>query len=131
MSRENVEVVRRMYDAFHSFDAETALAHFDPDVVFDVSARPDGGTGRGREALSRAIFQWVAAFDDWREEIEELRVAGDLVYVRAVQRGRGKGSGLDIDALYAVVYEVKRGTIVRMTLYADPADALEAVGLSE
>jgi ketosteroid isomerase-like protein len=46
MSQENVEVVRQMYEVFHSGDADGALAHFDPNVVVDASrARPDGGRG--------------------------------------------------------------------------------------
>jgi ketosteroid isomerase-like protein len=56
MSQENVEVVRRMYDAFHSGDADGALAHFDPNVVVDASrARPDGGRGQGREQLNAIV----------------------------------------------------------------------------
>jgi ketosteroid isomerase-like protein len=30
MSEENVEVVRRMYNAFHGGDIDGALSHFDP-----------------------------------------------------------------------------------------------------
>jgi len=48
MSQENVEVVRRMYEAFHSGDADGALAHFDPDVVV-IALRPNDD--RGSEVL--------------------------------------------------------------------------------
>ena len=52
MSWANVEVVRRMYAAQQSGDAESALAHFDPDVVLDASrGRPDVGIVRGAEAV--------------------------------------------------------------------------------
>ena len=79
MSEENVEIVRRMYDAFHSGDADGALAHFDPDVVVDASrARPDGGKGQGREQLNAIVTAWMGTWDEWREEIAEMRtwVAG-------------------------------------------------------
>ena len=60
MSEENVEVVRGMYDAFHSGDADGALAHFDQDVVVDASkARPDGGRGQGREQLNVIVAAWM------------------------------------------------------------------------
>jgi len=61
MSQENVEVVRRMYEAFHSGDAEGALAHFDPEVVVDATMRVDAGIGHGREELSAIISRWLAA----------------------------------------------------------------------
>src|SRR4051794_29541478 len=131
MSQENVELVRRMYEAFHGGDAEGALTCFDPDVVIDASRRVDGATGRGRQALAAIITAWMGAWEDWREEIEEIRDHGNQVYVVATQAGRGKGSGVEVETRYAVVYEIRGDKIARMTMYADPAEALEAVGLLE
>jgi ketosteroid isomerase-like protein len=131
MSRENVEVVQRMYKAFHGADADGSLAHFDSEVAVDASSRVDGEVGRGRKDLSRIIASWLGAFDAWHEEIEEIRDLGERVYVVATQRGRGKGSGLNIETRYAVLYDVHGGKITSITLYMDPAEALAAVGLSE
>jgi ketosteroid isomerase-like protein len=128
MSQANVETVRRMYDAFHRGDVEGALAHFDPEVVVDATARVDAGTGHGREELSAIIGRWLGAFEEWREEIEEVRDLGSQVYVVANQQGRGKGSGIEVETRYALLYEIRADMIVRMTMYADPADALEAAG---
>lgn len=121
MAQGNIEIVRRMYEAFYGGDAERALAHFDPDVEVDATARIDGGTGRGRKAVASLIGRWVGAFDDWREEIEELRDAGTQVYVVATQRGRG-GGGIEVEMRYAVVYEVREDLITRMTLYNSPEE---------
>jgi ketosteroid isomerase-like protein len=131
MSEENVELVRRMYRAFHGGDAEGAMAHFDPEVVVDASARPDGGVAQGHEGLATIIGGWVEAFDGWNEEIEEMRDLGSSVYVVATQRGRGKESGVDVEARYALLYVVRAAKITRVTLYRAPADALRAAGLSE
>jgi ketosteroid isomerase-like protein len=132
MSQENVEVVRQMYDAFYRGDADAALAHFDPDVVADASkVRPDIGIGHGREQLRRITTSWVGTWDEWRDEIEEMRDLGSRVLVLSVQHGRGKGSGVEVEATFAILYEVHRGKITRMALYREPADALEAVGLLE
>ena len=121
MGQGNVEIVRRMYEAFYGGDAEGALAHFDPDVEIDATARIDGGTGRGRKAVASLIGRWVGAFDDWREEIEEIRDAGEHVYVVARQHARG-GGGIEVEMRYAVVYEVRGDLISRMTLYNDPEE---------
>jgi ketosteroid isomerase-like protein len=94
MSQENVEIVRRMYEAFHSGDADRALAHFDPDVVVDASkARPDGGKGQGHEQLNAIVNAWMGTWEEWREEIADIRDLGSQVLVLSVQYGRGKGSG--------------------------------------
>ena len=94
MSQENVEIVRRMYEAFHGGDADRALGYFDPEVVVDASRRLDGGTGTGREELAAIVSQWLGAWDEWHEEIEEMRDFGDRVLLVSTQHGRGKGSGL-------------------------------------
>ena len=129
MSQENVDLVREMYVAFHGGDAARALSFFDESVAVDASARVDGGMGRGRDALSRVIGQWLAGFDEWSEEIEELHDAGDQVCVVALQRGRGRDSGIGTQTRYAILYEVRGGAITRMTLYSQPAEALRAAGL--
>jgi ketosteroid isomerase-like protein len=45
--------------------------------------------------------------------------------------GRGRGSGIEVEAHYYAVYTLGGGVIVRMDEYADRAEALEAVGLRE
>ena len=132
MSQENVEVVRRMYDAFHSGDADEALGHFDRDVLVDASpARPDVAIGKGREHVSAVVGSWLAAWEEWGEEIEEMRDLGSRVLVLSVQRGRAKGSGAEMEARFAILYDLYGGEITGMRMYATPADALEAVGLQD
>ena len=55
------------------------------------------------------------------------------VRVVAVQRlsGRAKGSGIETELRYAVVYTVSGGKIVRGREYLTPEDAREAAGLRE
>ena len=131
MSGEDVAIVRRMYDAFRSGDAEGALDHFAPDVTVCTPTRPDAVVGKGREALAQTIASWVESFDDWREEIEAIRDLGDHVLVEAKQIGRGKGSGAEVELRYALIYQIEDGKIGSMTFYDGVAQALEAVGLSE
>jgi ketosteroid isomerase-like protein len=53
--------------------------------------------------------------------IEECRDLGDEVLVLATQRGRGKGSGVEVEARYAMLYGIRDGEIVSFTLYPDAA----------
>lgn len=110
---------------------QRALNHFAPDVAVDATTRPDGEVGKGRDALVRIVASWVDSFDDWREEIEAIRDLGDHVLVAARQIGRGKGSVLETELRYALLYRVADGKISSMTFHWDVADALEAVGLPE
>jgi ketosteroid isomerase-like protein len=132
MSQENVEIVRRMYEAFHNRDADAALSYFGADVLVDASrGRPDVGVGRGREQVNALVGSWITAWDEWHEEIEEMRGLGSRVLVVSLQRGRSKGTGAEVEARYAVLYDVHRGEIVGMRLYGDLKEAREAAGLPE
>jgi ketosteroid isomerase-like protein len=124
MSQEDVELIRDMYAAFAAGDAERALAYFDEEAVIDATARIDGGIGRGREGFVEVIGPWVAAFDDWHEEVEEVHDLGDRVCVVATQHGRAKDTGIEMQARYAILYGVRDGAITLMRLYRNPEEAL-------
>jgi ketosteroid isomerase-like protein len=131
VARENIEIVRRMLAFFHHGDAESALACFSRDVVADVSRRPDGRIGIGRTELAQIIGEWLGTFEEWTEEITDIRDLGHQVIVVATQRGRGKGSGAEVATEYATIYGLRQGEIVSMTLYPDPAEGLRAAGLQD
>src|SRR5215210_837866 len=93
MSRENVELVERVYEAFSRGDPAAALSYFDPEVVMDASHRVDGRIGHGHQELTAILIQWLGTWDGWREEVEETRDLGDRVLVISTQRGVGKEAG--------------------------------------
>jgi ketosteroid isomerase-like protein len=128
---ERVEIVRRMYQARDGGNLDTVMACFHPDVVLDARARPDTGIVQGRSELARTIGEWVDTFDEWREDIEEIRDLGSQVYVVATQRGRGKGSGIEIETRYALLYKVQGDQITQMTMFREPAEALAAARTKE
>jgi ketosteroid isomerase-like protein len=131
MSQENVEMVRRMYAAFTSGDATTALSYFDPEIVVDATHRVDGRVGRGFEELGRILAEWMSTWDEWHQEVEEMRDLGDSVLVIETQRGLGKGSGVQWEGRFGMLYEMRGGKITRWTIFDDLRKALEAAGLSE
>ena len=55
---------------------------------------------------------------------------GDVVVLLRA-RGRGRGSGVEVDNRIAHVWSYRGNTIVRMVVYEEQAEALEAVGLRE
>lgn len=82
---DNVEVVRRLFEAWNRRDYSAALALIDPEVEVEVSASglELQGTQRGHAGLT----EWMAAFwdnfDSPRAEIDEYVAYGDDVVVTA------------------------------------------------
>ena len=131
MSQENVEVVRQMYDAFSRGDLDGALNYLDPEVTIDATHRVDGRIGRGREKVPAILAEWLGTWDEWREEVEDIRDVGDRILVVSTQRGRGKGSGIEMVNRFGMLYEMRSGKIIRWRIYDELSEALEAAGLSE
>jgi ketosteroid isomerase-like protein len=64
-------------------------------------------------------------------EATDFRAAGDTVVVSVVQHGRGRTSGIEMQAPYFILFTFRAGKIVRMESFIEEAYALEAAGLSE
>ena len=131
MSQENIEIVKAMYEAFYAGDFDGALAYFDPDVRFDASARVDGGVGHGREEFFAMVEEWVGGWEEWSQWIEEMRDLSSQVCVVTIEHGRGKGSGIEVEDHWAVLYEIEGDKISSMRLFTTTAEALETAGLRE
>ena len=137
MSRENVEIVRRIYAESAEGRFLTCLHLFHPEVEYARSGVGEGsalglaGKWSGREAMVRAAWEWVQTFDLLRVQAERFFEAGDSVVVFTRHTGKAKVSGLPIDAEFADVLTLREGLVVRMNQYRERADALEAVGLAE
>jgi ketosteroid isomerase-like protein len=131
MSEENVESVRRMWDAFLKADIQAALSFIDPDVEWDGTNLPDGQIGRGHEAALDHIKRWSDQWDEWTVDVERtIDAGGKGVVVLIRERGRSK-SGLSMDERHAELYNLRDHKVVRRQGFSDPDEALEAVGLSE
>ena len=137
MSQENIERIRRGYEAFNRGDLAGAAEGFDPNIEwripFQLPDSPPDETYHGRQGVIRFWETWRAAFDDFRVELEEIIDAGDQVVVFAGVRGRGAGSGADVKSpSFPQVWTLgDDGRPVRVEMYPSRAEALEAVGLSE
>jgi ketosteroid isomerase-like protein len=115
MSRENVEVVRGIWEADRRRDAEAVRA----------------GTARGPDGIQAAWRRWYEAFEDVQFEWDEVAEAGDDVVVRYRCRAPGRGSGAVVDQAITLLWTLRTGKVVRIRAYPDRANALEAAGLSE
>ena len=130
MSEENVETLRRVYEALNrgDFDAVMELAH--PEVEFFRTGALSPVTGKS------ALRTWLEpdALADQRWEAKEFRVNGDKVLVRQNTKARGAASGIELDVdTWAVWTLDDDGLVTRIEgfLVDEESAALEAAGLSE
>jgi ketosteroid isomerase-like protein len=139
MSEENIEIVRRVFEAF-----QAGLVRGDPAAVFDSGVvasdaewiMPPRSPGfrsvyRGRDGFLEFMRTWTEDFD-WSIELERVMDAGnDRVVAVFHQRATGKGSGVPVELHMGLLYELQDGRVIRMRNFLDPAEALEAAGLRE
>ena len=155
MSQENVELVRRFYEAGErsldaywknprsgaaaleagDLDPETAavLAFLHPQIEYNaVPAALEGGTARGHLGWLRAWDAFLredVAFTFMVDELADL--GGDDVFVTGEITVKYRGSGMTLTEPRFIVASVREGLIERIDAYRDRAEALEAAGLSE
>jgi ketosteroid isomerase-like protein len=124
MSQENVEIVRR----FLVVDVDEALTYADPGIVWNpIEESPTQGHDAVRASLARWKGEWV----DYKLMPEEFVDRGDRVVVTVRLGGRGRGSGVEVDARFYDLYTLRDGKIVRMDQFTERSEALEAMGRSE
>ncbi len=133
MSQENVEVVKRLYDAFNREDLDTGRALCDPEVVIDRSNSigPDARIYRGHPGLEEFWNEWKRAWSDTRWEIDEWIDGGDNVVVLGRLYARGAASGASVEANVSQVVVVRGGKVLSSKLFQSRSEALEAAGLRE
>ena len=134
MSRENIEVVRRIYQAFNRRDNALLGQLIAPDAELHSPAWGPFSqqSFKGWEAMKEQ--QWddmFAAIADFRSEPEAMVDAGDYVVATIHNTGRGASSGAAVEMRVPVVLEIREGKLVRLEVFETRAEALEAVGLRE
>jgi ketosteroid isomerase-like protein len=133
MSEENVEIVRRAFDAYERGDVDQALADFAADCEYIASGAIPGRTGvfRGPEGY-REFIDWLRSeFDDAHAEVIELIAVRETVVVGSTLRGRGRQSRASVEFTFWQVWTVHDGEVVRGQGFLTRDEALEAAGLSE
>ena len=128
MSRENVEVMRRVFEAYAEGGVEAATAFFAPDIVWNPA---DEVPQHGPDGVIAYMERWEGEWQELQTIPEEFVDAGDSVLVTMHFSGRGRASGIEVDARTYEVYKLREGKITRMDEFTDRAEALEAAGRRE
>jgi ketosteroid isomerase-like protein len=132
MSRENVEIVHRIYDSWASGDFRSPAEHFDRHAVLVLRPEfPDSGAFHGLDEIGEFNTRFLDQWERLTMEAKKIRAVGDTVIVRVAQRGKGKASGVEVEDTFFTLLTFRGQKIVRMENVRDEGEARKAVGLSE
>jgi ketosteroid isomerase-like protein len=135
MSQENVEEVRKLWEAWQEGDPADLgdLSLLDAEILYEDNSLPDhlGETYHGHEGVRRAWARFIEPWESFDNQLEWARDAGDDVVSCHRVQGRGKASGMEVDGRYAYLWRFRGGKVVYLKSYGNPAEALQAVGLRE
>jgi ketosteroid isomerase-like protein len=129
MSQQNVEIVRRTYDAFDR--REMYLEAWHPNAEFRpaMAGAVEGKVYRGHSEMRHYLDELFESFADVQVEDREFRDLGDRVLVLYRLRVQGRDSDLEIHQPGAALYELRDGKIVWATSYLSRTDAFKAAGV--
>src|SRR4051794_20439426 len=150
MENENLALVQRLNSIFDRFDFVTlrdalessdAVAMttelgdlsrevaeaIDEDVVVEfIGDQPliEGRVFIGVQGWIELWSAWLAAFDSYSLTGSEYEAVDDHVLAKAVHRGRGRFSGLEVELVQWQLWELSGGKVVRVRMYDTRDEAL-------
>ncbi len=136
MSRENIEIVRRLSELLRaSFESgcavEEMLSLCSPGMRIDASRRVfNPEVYEGPEGVQRMIAEICDTWEAFEETNERLIDAGsDRVLVLQTIAGRGRASKVEVRASGALIWTLREGSVQSVEIFSDRREAIEAAGL--
>ncbi|MDQ3571637.1 MAG: nuclear transport factor 2 family protein [Actinomycetota bacterium] len=130
MSQENVETVRRLYEAVALRDT---FSLYDADLEWDATRSRWSEvldvptTFRGHAGLRAFFRHYFEMWETFEDELQELIDTGEKVISVVTSRGRGRSSGIEIEwSGQAGLWTIRTGKIVHVAWFPTREEALEA-----
>jgi ketosteroid isomerase-like protein len=127
----NVALARRLMatgTAVRDGDTSVLEAIVHPDFEWHSDPRlPGGGTHRGLAAVARFLQDFLASWDDYDVDPEEIIESGARVLVIARVHARGRGSGVELDQRIGYLHTVRNSRVARTDAYFDVEEARRAL----
>jgi len=132
MSNHNVEIAEQAIDAFNRTDIEAFATLTTPDFEWSPSmVAIDREIFRGREGIEKYFGHLNHAWEKFHILRDGFRDSADLVIMLGRLEGRGKVSGVPVDASLGMVFDFRGELISRIRGYLDHGEALRAGGMWE
>src|SRR5919204_6592084 len=132
MSRENVEIVRRIYGEWGRGNFREGTELYDSHVLLVV--RPEFGLASGVYCGPAEVARYMREvfLAEWEGLViagDEFVDAGDSVLVRVHQRATGRQSRAPGQLRYFQVWTFRGASVIRIESVMERADALQAAGV--
>jgi ketosteroid isomerase-like protein len=133
MSQENVEIVRRLFDAVGRGDVEAAIRYVGPDGEWvNPAYAMEPGTRRGLTGVRTALTALRDSFAHLRFDISQIVDLDERVLVTGTFSGVGRTSEAAFGPqTFGSVVTLADGKVQRYQWYLNAEEALEAAGVSE
>jgi ketosteroid isomerase-like protein len=133
VSEENVEIVRRGFEAWDQGDLGAHLRLVHEDVVCRRAGAValDTHTYHGLEGYLKFASEWFEPYDDLQLRPSQYIDAGDKVVVECPQEGHLVGSDQLMKGTFWFLLTILDAKVIRFEAYGGRGEALEAAGLSE
>jgi ketosteroid isomerase-like protein len=131
MSKENVEIVRHVYDSgMMDRDPGELLELATSDVEYvNPPYAVEPGVRRGLVAVAQAMRRFAEPWEESRHELRELYDCGDVVVAAVSWHIRSRGSLRELVNDEAHTWTLHEGRIARFEWGQDLGKALGAAGL--
>jgi ketosteroid isomerase-like protein len=132
MSKQNVALVRDLFEQWSARNYEALIASARPDVeIYSRFASLGGEPYRGAEGVRQWMTEIEQSFGRFQVRTDDFRDFGDRVLVLGAIDLEGKASGIEIEQPMGWLLELQGGKLARMFFYSSHAEALEAAGVAE
>ena len=131
MSQHITEILSGVYERWAKGDFRTADI-LDPHVLMvQRPGFPEAGTYLGPEGVAEYMRLFLEPWTRITIEAQEIIEVGDSAVVPVHQRAQGTQSGAATEFAYFHVWTFRGEKAIRLEVFRERGEALEAVGLSE
>jgi ketosteroid isomerase-like protein len=133
MSRENVEIMRRLFDAFNSGDGEAWLAATSENIKLYPRREEPGVKAcyEGIEGMFEYLANWYSGWESYETVAERFIDGGEYVVVDVRETGVAQQSGVRVEENFGHVFKLRNGQVEEWRMFGPLSEALEAAGLRE
>jgi ketosteroid isomerase-like protein len=129
VASSNLEIVEGGFEAFNDRGIEGILPFIHPDFEAatppELASEPD--TYRGHDGIRRWFDSFDEVMDQIRWDARAFHEVGGRVLVEFTLRARGKKTGLDFGQDAVMVWELRDGRAIRLSLFPTLDEALSAL----
>jgi ketosteroid isomerase-like protein len=123
----DIQVIEAAYAAWFRGDEAGMMALVHPEIVVtQIPEQVDVRPYHGHDGLREVMADWVGSWEGYSIEMLGTREVGHGVVTALHQSGRGKGSGIPMEADTWFAWHLKDGKLIRWEMFSTEHQALEA-----